>query len=140
MMSSLWLTKHQQTDVDIQASKLSSTTNIERIINKMKGFPPLPKMVKELENQKGSPVFKLIRINIFCACISLLLGGCRASPLYIGQFGKQAIATAPGAVLRNGLGEPIMADLPPLGALPAAEIRHAQLSSSPPHQSANQPD
>jgi hypothetical protein len=59
--------------------------------------------------------------------ICFLLVGCRASPLYIGQFNQQAMATAPGAVLRDGRGEPIMADLPPLGALPAAEVRHVQL-------------
>jgi hypothetical protein len=64
---------------------------------------------------------------LICFSTGLLLSGCRASPLYIGQFGQQAMATAPGAVLRDGRGEPIMADLPPLGALPAAEVRHVQL-------------
>jgi hypothetical protein len=77
----------------------------------------------------------MLRINMarnFKPCIALiaaavLLTGCRASPLYIGQFGKNAIATAPGAVLRDNRGEPIMDNLPPLGAIPVAENRQAQL-------------
>lgn len=67
------------------------------------------------------------KFTLVFAATSLLLGGCRASPLYVGSFGKAQIATAPGAVPRDGRGEPIMADLPPLGALPAAEVRHVQL-------------
>jgi hypothetical protein len=58
---------------------------------------------------------------------AVLLTGCRASPLYVGQFSKTTMATAPGAVLRDNRGEPIMDNLPPLGGIPAAENRQALL-------------
>jgi hypothetical protein len=122
IMPKLWLTRHQQTDVMNDASKAWQRLSC----NQMNGFPRLRKMVKNNKNCRGKSMLKIARLTIFCACISLLLGGCRASPLYIGSFGQQQIATAPGAVPRDGRGEPIMADLPPLGALPASEVRRTR--------------
>jgi hypothetical protein len=63
--------------------------------------------------------------------LAMLLSGCRVSPLYIGSWGKTEMATAPGAVLRDSRGEPIMADLPPLGSNPANTHQRAALQSPP---------
>jgi hypothetical protein len=105
--------------------------------NEMRGFHRRIKMVKTKLTFIGVFVDLKLRVTLICLASSPLLCSCRASPLYIGQFGQQDVATAPGAVLRDGRGEPILADLPPLGALPAAEVRHVQLHTPPSRQPQN---
>jgi hypothetical protein len=83
-------------------------------------------LVKEIPDYKRLHMLANSKLIFALAATCLMLGGCRASPLYIGTFGQQKIAMAPGAVPRDGRGEPIMADLPPLGALPAAEARRTR--------------
>ncbi len=57
------------------------------------------------------------------------LSGCRASPLYIGQWDNSR-PSAPAGVPRDDRGEPIMANLPPLG--PVAIPTGRQANSEPP--------
>ncbi len=64
--------------------------------------------------------------------LCVLLSGCRASPLYTGNSdNQQHRAIAPAAVPRDGNGEPMMDNLPPLGSAPATND-HASLSASRP--------
>jgi hypothetical protein len=66
---------------------------------------------------------------VAAGCI-LLLAGCQASPLYVGQWGKNQLAVAPAAVPRDGRGEPVMDNLPPLG--PVVEPGNARALADPP--------
>jgi hypothetical protein len=74
----------------------------------------------------GMRVQKLLLIGL-----ALSLAGCSASPLYVGQWNKDR-PSAPATVPRDDRGEPIMANLPPLGplAIPTSSRANAE---SPQH-------
>jgi hypothetical protein len=90
----------------------------------MKGFIRRVKMVNRPEDLRGSCMRIKTLYAIGLAGLGIFLSGCRASPLYVGQWDGKRLA-APAAVPRDDRGEPIMTNLPPLGPIPIAISKSA---------------
>jgi hypothetical protein len=90
----------------------------------MKGFIRSVKVVNKPTVLRGTCMRTKSFHVIGLTGLVILLSGCRASPLYVGQWDNNRLA-APAAVPRDDRGEPIMANLPPLGPIPTATRQQA---------------